>query len=226
MCYSSRVSGIWRFTFVKSATRIPQEATLDPNVILNRVLRLARLDTTVFDEVRDDPNETIPAVIIAAISAFLAGLGSLLWWKVVWGSSSEPDGVFVNTFLLGSIFMVAMYGVAALVVYVVLAQMFKLQVDLLALIRVMGYASIPLALSVLMFIPILYPLFALFPLALLMVMMIYAVQSVSGGDSTEVVIASAIGLGVMILVLGVFALSSNDAPIGAGIFSIIFDYGG
>ena len=62
------------------------------------------------------------------------------------------------------------------------------------------------------------------PIALLMVMMIYAVQSVSGADSTEVVIASAIGLGVMILVLGFFSQAGDDAPIGAGIFSILFDY--
>ncbi len=197
---------------------------MDPNVILNRVLRLARLDTSVFDEVRDDQNETVPAVIIAAISAFLAGLGSFLWWKVVWGSDFEPDGVFLNTLLLGSIFTLAMYGVGALVIYVVLAQMFKLQVDLLSLVRVMGYAAIPMALWVLMFIPMLYPLFAIMPIALLMVMMIYAVQSVSGADSTEVVIASAVGLAVMVLVLGFFAQAGNDAPIGAGIFSILFDY--
>ncbi len=197
---------------------------MDPNVILGRVLRLARLDTSVFDEVRDDQNETIPAVIIAAISALLAGIGSFLWWKVVWGSEFEPDGVFLNTLLLGSIFTLAMYGVGALVIYVVLAQMFKLQVDLMSLVRVMGYAAIPMALWVLMFIPVLYPLFALMPIALLMVMMIYAVQSVSGADSTEVVIASAIGLGVMILVLGFFSQAGDDAPIGAGIFSILFDY--
>ncbi len=197
---------------------------MDPNVILGRVLRLARLDTSVFDEVRDDQIETIPAVIIAAISALLAGIGSFLWWKVVWGSEFEPDGVFLNTLLLGSIFTLAMYGVGALVIYVVLAQMFKLQVDLMSLVRVMGYAAIPMALWVLMFIPVLYPLFALMPIALLMVMMIYAVQSVSGADSTEVVIASAIGLGVMILVLGFFSQAGDDAPIGAGIFSILFDY--
>lgn len=197
---------------------------MDPNVILGRVLRLARLDTSVFDEVRDDQNETIPAVIIAAISALLAGIGSFLWWKVVWGSEFEPDGVFLNTLLLGSIFTLAMYGVGALVIYVVLAQMFKLQVDLMSLVRVMGYAAIPMALWVLMFIPVLYPLFALMPIALLMVMMIYAVQSVSGADSTEVVIASAIGLGVMILVLGFFSQAGDDAPIGAGVFSILFDY--
>ena len=30
------------------------EAAMDPNVIMNRLIRLAKLDTTVFDEVRDD----------------------------------------------------------------------------------------------------------------------------------------------------------------------------
>ena len=51
---------------------------MDPNVILNKILRLARLDTTVFDEVRDDVNELIPAMIVAAVSALLAGLGATL----------------------------------------------------------------------------------------------------------------------------------------------------
>jgi glycerol uptake facilitator-like aquaporin len=199
---------------------------MDPNVILNRVLRLARLDTSVFDEVRDDQNETIPAIVIAVVSAFLAGLGAFLWWKVVPDISSDPDNLFLNVFLLGSIFMAAMYGVAALVAYVVLAQMYKVQVDLLSLIRVMGYGSIPLALSVLMFIPIVWPVFSLLPIALLLVMVIYAVQSASGADSNQVVISSTIGIAVMILVLGLIAISGtsfSDAPMGAGQFGILFD---
>lgn len=199
---------------------------MDPNVILNRVLRLARLDTSVFDEVRDDQNETIPAIVIAVVSSFLAGLGAFLWWKVVPDISSDPDNLFLNVFLLGSIFMAAMYGVAALVVYVVLAQMYKVQVDLLSLIRVMGYGSIPLALSIVMFIPIVWPLFSLLPLALLLVMVIYAVQSASGADSSQVVISSTIGIAVMIVVLGLIAVSGtsfSDAPMGAGQFGVLFD---
>ena len=54
---------------------------MDPNVVLNRLMRLARLDTTVFEEVRDDANETIPAIVIAVASCFLSGLGLFLWWR-------------------------------------------------------------------------------------------------------------------------------------------------
>ncbi len=52
---------------------------MDPNAMMDRIVRLLRFDTSVFDEVKDDPNETIPAVIVALVSAFLAGLGALLY---------------------------------------------------------------------------------------------------------------------------------------------------
>ena len=101
---------------------------MDPNVIINRLVRLMKLDTSVFDEVRDDPKELVPALVICGISALLAGLGAMLFWSTV--SDFEPDSVFVNQLILGSIFMAVMYGVAALVVYVVMAQMYKVQADL------------------------------------------------------------------------------------------------
>ena len=195
---------------------------MDPNVIINRLIRLAKLDTTVFDEVRDDERELVPAIVVAVICAFLAGLGAFLWSKIV-PTISIPDA-FVNQFILGSIFLAVLYGVAALVVYVVLAQMFRVQADLMAIIRTMGYAALPLAACVLMFIPLIFPLFALVPLALLYVMMIYAVQSATGADSTQVVISVTIGFSVMVLVLGIIAVSSNNAPMGAGPFGILFDF--
>ncbi len=197
---------------------------MDPNVVINRLVRLAKLDTTVFDEVRDDANELIPAIVITVVSALLAGLGALLFWSVV--ASGTPDRVFVNQVIFGSIFMAVMYGVAVLVVYVVMVQMFKVQVELYALARTMGYASFPLAACILMFIPILWPVFAIVPLALLLVTTIYAVQSATSAESNQVVIASLIGFAVFVLVLGVIATTSDSgkAPMGAGLFGIISDW--
>ena len=197
---------------------------MDPNVVINRLVRLAKLDTTVFDEVRDDANELIPALVITVVSALLAGLGALLFWSVV--ASGTPDRVFVNQVIFGSIFMAVMYGVAALVVYVVMVQMFKVQVELQTLVRTMGYASFPLAACILMFIPILWPVFAIVPLALLLVTTIYAVQSATSAQSNQVVIASLIGFAVFVLVLGVIATTSDSgkAPMGAGLFGIISDW--
>lgn len=199
---------------------------MDPNVVMNRLVRLAKLDTTVFDEVRDDATELIPAIVIAAVSALLAGLGAFLFWKTV--AAGTPDNAFVNEVILGVIFMIVLYGVAIAAVYVVMAQMFKVQVDIQALARTMGYAAFPLAFSVLMFIPLLWPIFAIVPLALLLVTMIYAVQSASGAESNQVVIASLIGFAVFVLFLGVISTTSDylKAPMGAGLFGIISDFNG
>ena len=73
----------------------------------------------------------------------------------------------------------------------------------------MGYAAVPLALSVFMFIPILWPVFAIVPLALVFVMSIYATQSVTNADSTQVVIANLAGMVVMVLILSIIAFSQR-----------------
>lgn len=199
---------------------------MDPNLILNRVMRLARLDTSVFDEVRDDANELVPAIIVAAISCLLAGIGSFLYWQIGPGYDG-PEKIFINTLLLGTIFMIAIYAVAILVVYVMMAQVYKVQADLYSLFRTMGYAAIPLSLSVLMFLPVVFPLFALAPLGLLLVFMIYAVQSATNADSDQVVMASFTGFAVMCLILGLIAVSTSgftDAPAGAGVFGLLVDF--
>jgi hypothetical protein len=199
---------------------------MDPNVILNRVMRLARLDTTVFDEVRDDTNETISAVIVAVVSALLAGFGSSLWWAIVPNSSyrDSVSGKWVNTLILGTIFMALMLAVAVVIAYVVIVQIYKVQADLQSMLRTMGYGSIPVALSVLMFIPLIWPVFGLLPIALLLVMWIYAIQASTGADSTQVVVAATAALGALVLVLGFIAslASIGDVPMGAGIFGALF----
>ena len=199
---------------------------MDPNLVINRILRLARLDTSVFDEVRDDVNELIPAVVVAAVSALLAGLGAMLFYQVNDVFASEPpDGLFLRTFIMGGIFLALLYGVWILISYVFLVQVYKASADLQALVRTMGYAAIPLALSVLMFVPVLGPVFAIVPMGLLFVLSIYATQSVTNADSTQVVISNLVGFAVMTLVLGIIATSGDspypDGPIGAGIFAWI-----
>ena len=197
---------------------------MDPNAILNRLVRLARLDTTLIDEDRDDQKELVPAVVVTVIAAFLAGFGAFMWSKTV--PEFDLEDAFLNQFILGSLFMAAMYGVSVLIVYVVMAQVFKVQVDLQALARTMGYAALPLGASVLMFIPIVFPVFALVPLALLFVMMVYAVQSATGAESNQVVMSVTIAFCVMVLVLGLISGSASGvkAPMGAGDFGIIFSF--
>ena len=57
-----------------------QAGGMDVNSLMQRLRRLATLDTTVFDEVRTDASSTVPAMVVAAVSMLLFGLGGWLWW--------------------------------------------------------------------------------------------------------------------------------------------------
>jgi hypothetical protein len=89
----------------------------------------------------------------------------------------------------------------------------------------MGYAAIPMALSLLMLIPFLWPVFALVPLGLLLVMMIYAAQAASGADGTQATIAAVSGFAVFVLILSAIGLSNElpDVPMGVGQFGVLVD---
>lgn len=213
--------------FLSSALRRAADrvTSIDPRpakVMVDRLVRLVFLDTGVFEELRDDERELGSALIVAGGACLLAGLGAWLYWE---GVSVTPPNAFINSFVLGSVFLAAVYGVTALIIYVLMVQFFGVQVDLLAIVRTMGYAAAPLALSLGMFLPVLYPVFALMPLALLLVAMIYAVQAATGAEPVQVVVSCLIGFGFMVLVLGVVAISSSgpDVPIGAGQFGLYYE---
>lgn len=196
---------------------------MDPNAVVNRLIRLVKFDTSVFDEVRDDTRELVPALIVAGVAALLAGLGAWLFFQFNFDDIFRPEDAFLNVFILGGIFMAALYAVWVLIAYVVLVQVSKATVDLQSMFRTMGYAAWPLALSVLMFIPVLYPVFAIGSIVLLFVMTIYAVQAVTNAESTQVVIANLAGMAVFVLVLSIIAFSSDTSRLGAGIFAILLD---
>lgn len=190
---------------------------MDPQLTLNRILRLARLDTTVFDEVRDDQRELIPAFVIVAVSALLAGLGVWLWLMFVTpsGLSVDHGKVLLKVFVLGTIFAVVLWAVWAAVTYVALVQFYREQADLQALLRTMGYASFPFGLSILMFIPGLSFGIALAAVVLWVVMTIYAVQASTTAGSDRVIMATLIGFAVFAIVM---ALIARESGLTTGIF--------
>src|SRR5437870_2024772 len=126
---------------------------MDPQVVLDKVLRLVKGDFTVFDEVKNDTNQTIPAVVIAAVSILLFGFGGALWWAFKKPIEGETGKAFVNSFILGSIIAFALWLLWVFVTYGVLTSVLKFTSDWQALLRTMGYAMIPLALGFLILIP-------------------------------------------------------------------------
>ncbi|MEX0781584.1 MAG: YIP1 family protein [Dehalococcoidia bacterium] len=191
---------------------------MDPNAVLDRVMRLARLDTTVFDEVKDDLNETVPAVVIVAIASLIAGIGVWLWLLVDAPSGADVDfgNVLVNILLLGTVFSVVLWAAWVAVTYVVLVQVYKETVDFQTLLRPMGYAAIPLVIMVFMVLSGIALAIGVVAMGLWFVFAIYATQAASNASSDRVVVATLAGFAVYCVVM---AFLANQTGMTTGIFA-------
>ena len=189
---------------------------MDFEVIVGRLLRLARLDTTVFDEVRMDPAATASSFVVAAAAAFAAGLGGWLWWI----QKFDFDGgrVFVQSVILGSLFAIGLWVVWLFVVYVLLTQVFRERADLQQLIRTMGLAAAPLGLSLLLLIPGINFGLALTSIALFFGLTTIAIQSVTTAEPAKVLLANAAGFAVWAVVLALLVDAGSRAYLAPGIF--------
>lgn len=197
-------------------------AGFDPNVLAQRVRRLAMLDTTVFDEVKGDAASTPAAIIVAAVSIFLSGIGGWLWWML----NDLPDSgdIFLKSVILGSLFAIGLYVVWIGINYVMLSQVFRARVDMQELGRVMGFAAAPMALSLLMFIPIVDVGIALLAIALLFGTNIIATQSATDAPAGRVLAANAAGFVVWALILSLLVNDENVYAPGFFVFDVGIDF--
>lgn len=196
---------------------MPQQPGMDFAILADRLQRLVRLDTSVFQEVRQDNSATIPAVTVAIASTVLAGIGGWLWWALQdYGNSGE---VFLKSVILGSIFSVALWIVWLLVAWVILTQLFHDDADWQQMLRTMGMAAAPLALSVAMFIPGIDFGVGLASVALFFGLTNIAIQSVTNANPARVLVANLAGFAVWAIVLGLLVTAEN--PYAPGIF--LFD---
>src|SRR5262245_3965795 len=194
----------------------------DLNVLVQRVRRLAMLDTTVFDEVRADSTALPAAAIVAAVSILLSGIGGWLWW--VFNDLPDTGDIFLKSTIFGSLFASGLYVVWMGINYVMLSQVFRARVDMQELARVMGFAAAPLALSLLMFIPILDMGIALTAIALLFGTNIVAVQSATDAPAGRVLASNAAGFAVWALILSLLVNDTNVYAPGFFVFDIGVEY--
>ena len=195
--------------------------SLDPQLtfstMIDRLIRLFRLDTNVFDEVRNDPRATVPAVFVLVASTLLAGIGGWLWWIVK--GFGDAGGVFVESVILGTLFSVALWIVWLLVTWVILTQLFQEEADWHQMLRTMGMAAAPLGLSVFMFVPGVSFGIALASVVLFFGLTTIAIQAVTPADPARVLVANLAGFTIWAVVLAL--LVTPDSFLAPGIF--IFD---
>jgi hypothetical protein len=195
---------------------LPREPSADFRTLADRLQRLVRLDTSVFEEVRADPTATVPSICVVAGATLLAGLGGWFWWLLQ--PFQDETRVLLQSVVMGTLFSVALWIVWMLVTWVMLTQLFREDADWQQMLRTMGLGAVPLALSFWVFIPGIGTGIGLASLALLFGMSNIAVQSVTRTDPARVLVANGAGFAVWAIVLGLLVTSNNYLAPGIFLF--------
>lgn len=173
--------------------------------------RLIRLDLTVFDDVKDDATATVPALVVVAAASLLAGLGSWLWWifeidfPAVLGADEKNFEAFWKTFILGGIFMAALWVLWVYISAMILSRVFRASADMNQMIRTMGLAFAPMAISFLVVIGVLAVPFGAFAVATTLLLTNAAIQATTDAEPQQVIVSNLAGFLVFAIVLGILA---------------------
>lgn len=192
---------------------MPVEPRLDFAILIDRLQRLVRLDTSVFDEVRRDPAATVPAFGVLVVSTFLAGIGG--WLKIV---VEDGDGskALVQSAVVGSLICVGLWILWLFMATLVLNQVFRQEADWQEMLRTMGMAALPLSLSVAIFIPEVDFGVGLTSIVLLFGLTTIAIQAVTPANHAQVLVANLSGFALWAIVLAL--LVTTDSWLAPGIF--------
>lgn len=189
--------------------------------IISRIRRALLLDESVFAEVRDDAAFTPFALAAAAMAAVIGAIGAYLWGEIV--LESTPDGFFVDSVILGSLFLVILWVLGIAVTYLLLSQVYREEITPDALARVVAIGHVPFAFSLLVFIPEIGFGFAVLAVAAMFFYTITGLRAAFPGiDSQRVILSVAVGFAVWLMILPL--LISADDAFAPGVF--IFEWAG
>lgn len=192
---------------------------MDTQVILDRLQRfLLKLDTGVFEEMRDDAAAMVPALIVAVVSFLLFGLGGWFWWL----AEGYGDGgkIFWQSVLLGSLFALVLWAVWIGIAYVLLVNLFHYTADIQRMFRACSFATIPLILGLLLFIPGINLGIGLAVLGMFFLLMDIGIQVSVDAQPGHVIVSTFAGFIVFCLVLSLLVTRDNGLAPGVFLFRL------
>ncbi len=189
--------------------------------IIDRIRRALSLDQAAFEEARDDTAFTPVVVGLAAAAVVLAALGAWLFGETV--LDFTPDGWFVDTFVLGSIFTVLLFVAGVAVTYVVLTQVYREAITPDALVRIAALGYLPFALGLLVFIPEIGFGFGILSIAAMFFYTVFGLRAAYPAvEPLRVVVAVLLGFAVWGMILPLVGELPNDNfATGVFVFGLI-----
>lgn len=185
--------------------------------------RIARLDYTVFDELRSDQSATPIAVLIVLASGVIAGLGTWLWalQHDDFGGIDMME-VLLKAVVIGSVVQTAVWFAWVYITYMLAVRVFSSAVRFGELTRVMGFAFAPVALSLLIAIAPLAVPFGLLAFGITLMLTTAAVERVAEIEPRQAMLSTIGGFAVFLMFMGAFANVMEVATFGGLAPGILF----
>jgi hypothetical protein len=171
---------------------------MDFNLMFKRVMRAALLDKEFYKEAEADPSLNQEALMIVVAVSVISGIGSFLAGLV----AGKPGAAFLALIVTSAI-GVGNYYVWAYVTHFIGTNLFDGDADPGELLRVLGYASAPLLLGLLAFIPCIGGLIALAGAIWALVAGFIGVREALDLDTTETLITVFLGWLAILIINGI-----------------------
>ncbi len=178
--------------------------------MIDRMIRAARLDVDLYEEVEANPALTQEAITVVVIIAVLNTVGSII------GSIIGP--ATVGMAILGGVWALIGFFIWAWLAYFIGTRLFGGTADYGELIRTLGYAYTPNILGALSFIPCLGAILGLVGAIWALVAMVVAIRQALDFDTTKAILTVVVGFIVYLIGLFIvaFVFGAGAALIGGG----------
>jgi len=191
-------------------------------VLAGWLARVARFDFTVFDEVKEERTATASAVLVVLVSSLFAGLGTLFWSMQHDFPGLDTADVIVKAVIGGTIVQTGVFLAWVYLTHLLLVRAFGAEVLFQELLRVMGLAFAPVALSIFVAIAPLAVPFGVLSLSTAFLFSHIAVERISGVTTREASIANLGGFAAFLVFMGAFANVAEAGVFGGLAPGILF----
>ena len=159
------------------------------NQIIQRLVRIARFDMSVYEEIEHDENANVEAAVVVLVAAFLSALGAAV--------GGAGFGGFVSRFLVGVLLNWLLWSYVTMFIG---TRLFGGEASFWEMARTLGYANAPAALGILGAIACIGWLIGIAAWVLSLVIGFFAVREALDLPTDKAIITIVIGWVVMLVV--------------------------
>ena len=174
--------------------------------LFNKMLRAAKLDTSLYEEVEKDETATNQAILVVVIASICSGIGS-----AIGGMTSGVGGLVMG--LVGGV-VAALVGwfIWSFITYFIGTRLFKgpqTEASYGQLLRCIGFSNSPGVLGILAFIPIIGGIIALIAAIWSLIAMVIAVRQALDFSTGRSIATCIVGFIVMMIIIAAIGMATG-----------------